>query len=97
MSNTVRIPETNNFAEIIVNGTNYSTEHRNDNDLTLGYPNGSSIWLARKGTAIGNGELGGTVSEYAAAEISFFKIYNRVLSRAEVQQNFEATRGRYGI
>jgi hypothetical protein len=96
MSNTVRIPETNNFAELIVNGTNYSTTHRNDSDLTLSYPS-SSIWLARKGTAIGNGELGVTVSEYAAAEISFFKIYNRVLSRAEIQQNFNAIRGRYGI
>ena len=29
--------------------------------------------------------------------ISNFKIYNRVLSPQEIQQNFEATRGRYGI
>lgn len=96
MSNTVRISETNNFAEMIVNGTNYSTAHRNDSDLTLSYPSGN-IWLARKGTAAGNGELGATVSNYSTAEISFFKVYNRVLSRAEIQQNFEATRGRYGI
>jgi len=25
------------------------------------------------------------------------KIYNRILSLFEIQQNFEATRGRYGI
>lgn len=30
-------------------------------------------------------------------DISSVKIYNRVLSAAEIKQNFEATRGRYGI
>ena len=29
--------------------------------------------------------------------ISSFKIYNRVLSAAEIQQNFNALRGRFGI
>ena len=34
---------------------------------------------------------------YFRGAISNFKIYNRVLSAAEVQQNYNATRGRFGI
>jgi hypothetical protein len=34
---------------------------------------------------------------YLAGRISQFTIYNRVLSASEVQQNFQATRGRYGL
>jgi hypothetical protein len=34
---------------------------------------------------------------YANSNISRFILYNRVLSDHEVRQNFEATRGRYGI
>jgi hypothetical protein len=96
LSNTTRISETNNFAELIVNGTNYSTAHRNDSDLTLNYPT-TSMYLARRGASIGNGELGTTVSEYANIEIGMFKLYNRVLTRNEILQNFNAVRGRYGI
>lgn len=33
----------------------------------------------------------------AQADIPFVKVYNRALSQAEVTQNFEATRSRYGI
>jgi hypothetical protein len=29
--------------------------------------------------------------------LGFIKIYNRNLSESEIKQNFEATRGRYGI
>jgi hypothetical protein len=29
--------------------------------------------------------------------MSSFKMYNRVLTPTEIKQNFEATRGRYGI
>lgn len=34
---------------------------------------------------------------YLAGKISLFKIYNTVLTEAQVEQNFNATRGRYGI
>lgn len=39
--------------------------------------------------------LGG--SEIWSGEMSVFKIYNRALSVAEIQQNFSALRGRFGI
>jgi hypothetical protein len=38
-----------------------------------------------------------TFSGYANCYISNFKIYNRTLSQAEITQNFNALRGRYGI
>jgi hypothetical protein len=36
-------------------------------------------------------------SRYWRGRLSNFKVYNRALSAAEVRQNFEALRGRYGI
>lgn len=96
LSNTNTISDTNNFAELIVNGTTYSTTHRNNNTGSLTYPSGS-LYLARRGTSFGNGEIGSTVSEYANVNISVFRLYNRVLSRQEIQQNFNALRGRFGI
>ena len=39
----------------------------------------------------------GYTSEYAQCKISIAKIYNRALSASEIQQNFNALRGRYGI
>jgi hypothetical protein len=45
---------------------------------------------------IGTGyNLGGT--RYFRGNVSNFKIYNRALTATEVQQNFNATRSRYGI
>jgi hypothetical protein len=41
---------------------------------------------------VGNGYAGGYIGN-----IFSVKLYNRTLSAVEVQQNFEATRGRYGI
>ena len=34
---------------------------------------------------------------FTTASIGSVKIYNRVLSAAEIQQNFQAQRGRYGV
>ena len=34
---------------------------------------------------------------YLSANIYAYKIYNRALSAAEVKQNFQSLRGRYGI
>lgn len=96
MSNSTTLTETGNFAEIVVNGGMYSTLHRNDNATALNYGS-TSIYLGRRGTSVGNGELGGTVANYANISIGLFRIYNRVLSRSEIQQNFNAVRGRFGI
>jgi hypothetical protein len=96
LSNTTTISETNNFGELIVNGNTYSTSHRNNNTSGFAYPT-SPLYLGRRGSSFGNGEIGGTVSNYSNMEVSIFKLYNRVLSRAEVQQNFNALRGRFSI
>lgn len=39
----------------------------------------------------------GVGGAFSNSEISFVRIYNRKLLAAEIRQNFEATRGRYGI
>ena len=39
----------------------------------------------------------GSSSRYGAGNISNVQIYNRALSASEIQQNFQALRGRYGI
>jgi len=38
-----------------------------------------------------------TAGQYANGRFSNVKIYNRVLSQAEISQNFEAHRGRFGV
>jgi hypothetical protein len=40
---------------------------------------------------------GDRASEYLVGNVSCLKLYNRALSAAEVQQNFNALRGRFGI
>jgi hypothetical protein len=47
------------------------------------------------GILLGRGFYGGTLNY--AGRIGFVRVYNTALSANEVQQNFEATRGRYGI
>jgi len=66
------------------------------------YRNGSSA--GTPGTTTGNITnssktltLGVRGGQYFDGRISNAKIYNRALSAAEVSQNFNATRGRYGI
>ena len=39
----------------------------------------------------------GVYGEYSACDVSFVSAYNRVLTAAEIQQNFNATRRRFGI
>jgi hypothetical protein len=43
------------------------------------------------------GRYGPGNTQYSKAEISVLYCYNRVLSNTEIQQNFNALRGRYGI
>jgi hypothetical protein len=47
------------------------------------------------GFLIGRGFYGG--DRYPAGRLSFFRVYDRALSAAEIQQNFNALRGRFGI
>ena len=47
--------------------------------------------------AIGAINNRGTVTANLACNIPYFRIYNRALSASEVNQNFQATRARFGI
>jgi len=50
--------------------------------------------------AAGTLRIGARSDDYAAhyvGDIALVQIYNQALTAAEIQQNFEATRGRYGI
>jgi hypothetical protein len=43
------------------------------------------------------GKYGSSTQYYANGDIGAYKIYKRALTAAEIQQNFEATRSRYGL
>lgn len=47
------------------------------------------------GLLLGRGFYGGTLNY--AGRIGFVRVYNKALSDSEVQQNFNAVRGRYGL
>jgi hypothetical protein len=41
--------------------------------------------------------IGAWAGDYMSGNIPLFKIYNRALSLAEIRQNYNATKGRYGL
>ena len=43
------------------------------------------------------GRAGGSSTEYSNMRVSKFCLYNRLLSQAEIKQNFNALRGRFGL
>jgi hypothetical protein len=57
--------------------------------------NGRTINYVNQSLALGRWQWGG--SRNWNGKISKFDIYNRILSAAEIQQNFQALRGRFGI
>ena len=61
----------------------------NSNTGTVDYTVGSRIWKIGRRAFNNTVNFGGNLSQ--------FSIYNRVLSAAEVSQNFNATRSRFGI
>lgn len=60
--------------------------------LSVGNANGSA---GPNGISVGR--WGAGASEYSACEVAFVFAYNRVLTASEIQQNFNAYRGRFGI
>jgi hypothetical protein len=77
----------------------------------VGTYDGSNMRFYRNGTltntVAGSGTLGGSGANmvigsysgayYSQGQIPVVKVYNRTLSAVEIQQNFNALRGRYGI
>lgn len=75
--------------EFYVNGELVGTTTISD-ALSSAYDNGS--WLMG-----GNLAFGGSNGLYGQGDIPYFRLYNRALTEAEVKQNFNATRGRFGL
>jgi hypothetical protein len=76
--------------------THSGTERRFYINGTLLYTNANTVTTQNISNPIGIGAYhGGNYSIIGALPV--YRLYNRVLSAAEVQQNFNALRGRYGI
>lgn len=71
-----------------LNGVFINSGSINLGTYTIGsYPN--TFWIG--------GIFTGATNYYTNTDLSFVKCYNRALTASEVQQNFNATRGRFGI
>jgi len=72
-------------------------------DLWTYYCNGTQIASNNSGIegpnglSFGNWRQGGVGSELSTAEISFFMVYNRLLTTEEINQNYNALRGRFNL
>lgn len=78
----------------------YAASGNTTSDSWQKYVNGILIDNNANGSAGPNGiQLGGYAGsyEYSDGEVGIILIYNRVLTASEVQQNFQALRGRFGI
>jgi hypothetical protein len=62
-------------------------------ELSVSNSNGSQ---GPNGLSIGGMNSGGG-GELSTAEVSFFMVYNRLLSADEIRQNYNATKKRYGL
>jgi hypothetical protein len=84
---------TNNFANILIyiNGTSQSLINQSTAGTLTSISTTSSVTIA---TRDGINTLG---TNFASLRLSNACIYNRVLSQSEITQNFNATRGRFGI
>ena len=74
-----------------------SVEYSNNTTIIKGYTDGV---LNSTATHANNFPVLGTGSSYIGnnlLDLGIFSIHNRALSDNEIKQNFEATRGRYGI
>lgn len=69
-------------------------------DLWTLYSNGSQLITNTNGSAGPNGLSFGcwaANSEFSTAEISFFMVYNRLLTTEEINQNYNALKGRFNL
>jgi hypothetical protein len=67
---------------------------RANNSLVV---SGTSGTQGPNGLVAGYSGIGGTSSETSDAEIGFVLVYNRILTDAELSQNYESFRSRYGV
>lgn len=101
-TNTVHIyPDVNLTANLQIN-TWYNLAYTLSGTTAIGYVNGVAIGSGTYTTALSGGTgnlwiLGDTGSEITSCYCSCASVYNKALTAAEVQQNFNANRGRFGI
>lgn len=95
------------YSFVMLNNTNVSTNPYTGNkiyvnavDYPLSQTTGTQSGNTRtftNGSGIISGWLNNLTQYKAGMDLSVFKIYNKQLSDSEIQQNFNAIRGRYGI
>lgn len=85
-----------NFSLVWLNGSYFkgyiNGVEETTSALTTAWASGSNFWL---GSNTGGGS--GAPAAFFAGRISSTNVYNRALTPAELLQNFNALRGRYGI
>jgi hypothetical protein len=81
---TITCDATNNLLSTYINGTLAGSASRTG-------------WVSTYHTSLYLGWDAGGTNEYMLGNFYQFSHYNRVLTASEVQQNFNATRSRYGI
>ena len=94
-----------NVSSLMSNGNWYQISLvRSASNIETVYLNGSSIGTGNVSNSFSDGitnfaslENNSSYSGYLNGKISNIKIYNRALSAAEVSQNYNALRGRYGL
>ena len=101
-TNTVHIyPDVNLSANLQIN-TWYNLAYTLSGTTAIGYVNGISIGSGTYTTALSGGTgnlwiLGDPGGEVTSCYCSCASVYNRALTASEIQQNFIALRGRFGI
>jgi hypothetical protein len=71
------------------NSDGYRTIYRNTTNISTSGPNNTSIPVGQSATF--------TLCSALEGDVAQINMYDRVLTDAEIQQNFEATRSRFGI
>ena len=74
-----------------LNGTQYGGIINNPDGILPNYPPGSEAWRINRLNAYQFGDFIGNTTVYIS------QIYNRALSASEVLQNYNATKGRFGL
>jgi len=74
-----------------LNGTQYGDIINNPDGVLPNYPSGSVAWRINRLNADSFGDLIGNTTIYIS------QIYNRALSADEILQNYNATKGRFGL
>lgn len=74
-----------NSQKMWINGVDESGQNQFISDFTAGSTAGTDLNLMRRS------------SEYAEGDVAFVRLYNRGLTAEEVQQNYNATKSRFGL